>query len=325
MTAPWWAPFPAAEARIRCGTADHVLRWAEGRLSATGHADADGELVLAALGGDKPQCVAMLEAWGAHAADLDVLALGPRCPADELAVTWELVDHLRASLGPAARSVPMRPGPAPGPASRGPGTAPGPAGARPRAYAVPGTGSPGGSRPMARPIRGMPGRPALSRAGAGPGPARGTAVPVRAGPPLPAAPVRPGRLGLDRGCARGRTPGARQRAGRPGRCPGRRLAPAAGPWLGLDPDAVQATVHHGPGWGRVERDGPALRAALPLSWLARIWAPGFPVVNGHLVVDVLEVSGPRVQVLGLPAPEAEPAVLSIQADGENWSWARGER
>ncbi len=65
----------------------------EGRLSAAGHADADGELVLAALGGDKAECVAMLEAWGAHAADLDVLALGPRSPADELAVTWELVDN----------------------------------------------------------------------------------------------------------------------------------------------------------------------------------------------------------------------------------------
>ena len=325
MTPPWWAPFPVAKARIRCGTADHVLRWAEGRLSATGHADAEGELVLAALGGDKPECVALLEAWGVHAADLDVLALGPRCPADELAVTWELVDHLRASLGPAARSVPMRPGPAPGPASRGPGTAPGPAGSRPRAYAVPGTGSPGGPRPMARPIRGMPGRrlsPEQERA-------RDQRVELLSLFAL----GRPFQLRLSAQVASAWTAGAPAGAPQgPGSAPAAlaaalagRLAPAAGPWLGLDPDAVQATVHQGPGWGRVERDGPALRAALPLSWLARIWAPGFPVVDGHLVVDVLEVSGPRVQVLGLPAPEAEPAVLSIQADGENWSRARGER
>ena len=103
-----------------------------------------------------------------------------------------------------------------------------------------------------------------------------------------------------------------------------RLAPAAGPWAGLDPDAVRATLHEGPGWGSAERDGPGLRAALPLSWLARVWAPGFPVAGGHLIVDVLAGRWPRVQVLGLPAPGAEPAVLSIQADGEHWSLARGE-
>jgi len=96
---PWWAALPAVETRIRCGTGEHVLRWSQGRLHAADHRDAEGELVLAALGGDKAECVAMLEAWGAHADDLDVLALGPRSPADELAVTWELVDQLRAAFG----------------------------------------------------------------------------------------------------------------------------------------------------------------------------------------------------------------------------------
>jgi hypothetical protein len=84
-------------------------------------------------------------------------------------------------------------------------------------------------------------------------------------------------------------------------------------------------LHEGPGWGTAERDGTGLRAALPLSWLARVWAPGFPVVDGHLIVDVVAGSWPQVQVLGLPAPGAEPAVLSIRADGEHWSRARGER
>ena len=125
---PWWAALPPAETRIRCGPGEHVLRWADGRLQALDHDDIEGDLVLAALGGDKAGCVAMLEAWGTHADDLDVLALGPRSPADELAVTAELVDELRAALGPAPRSVPMRPWPAPGPASAGgPGRAhPGP-------------------------------------------------------------------------------------------------------------------------------------------------------------------------------------------------------
>jgi hypothetical protein len=325
VTPPWWAAFPATEARIRCGTGEHVLRWADGQLSAASHADAEGELVLAALGGDRAECVAMLEAWGAHAADLDVLALGPRSPADELAVTWELVDELRALSGPAARSVPMRPGPAPGPSSRGPGTAPGPVGSRPRAYAAPGTGPPVGSRPMARPIRGMPGRrlsPEQERARAQRVEllslfALGRAFQLRLSAQVASA------------WSAGAPAGAANRPGsvRPALTAALagRLAPAAGPWLGLDPDAIQATMHEGPGWGRVTRDGPGLWAALPLSWLARVWAPGFPVVDGHLVVEVLEISWPQVQVLGLPAPGAEPAVLSIQPDGEHWSRARGER
>ena len=328
MRRAWWAAFPPSEARIRCGTGEHVLRWADGRLSSAAHDDTEGELVLAALGGEKAECVATMEAWGAHTDDLDVLALGPRSPADDLAVTWELVDELRAALGPAARSVPMRPGPAPGAGRAGPGTVSGPPGPQPGpvAYAVPGSGSlRGGPRPGARPLRGLPvrrlspdqeraraqrvellslfalGRPFQQRLSAqvaaawsDGGPARGSRDPARAQPALIAA-----------------------LAGR--------LAPAAGPWLGVDPDAVQGALHEGPGWGTVERDGTGLRAALPLSWLARVWAPGFPVVDGHLIIDAVEGSWPQVQVLGLPAPGAEPAVLSIRADGEHWSRARGER
>jgi hypothetical protein len=306
---PWWAALPAVETRIRCGTGEHVLRWSQGRLHAADHPDAEGELVLAALGGDKAECVAMLEAWGAHADDLDVLALGPRSPADELAVTWELVDELRAAFGRRSGSVPMRPGPAPG---GGAGTA--------LSYAAPSRGA----RPAARVVRGMPMRrltPEQERAQARraellslfalgrdfqqrlsaqvvsawseDGPPAGPREPDQARPALVAALTG-------------------------------RLAPAAGPWAGVDPDAVRAALHDGPGWGSVERDGTGLRAALPLSWLARVWAPGFPVVGGHLIVDVLAGSWPRVQVLGLPAPGAEPAVLSIQANGEHWSLARGE-
>ena len=143
MRPPWWAALPAVETRIRCGTGEHVLRWSEGRLHAADHPDAEGELVLAALGGDKAECVAMLEAWGAHADDLDVLALGPRSPADELAVTWELVDELRAAFGRRPGSAPMRPGPAPG-GGAGTFSASG--------YSAP----PRGARPAARVVRGMP-------------------------------------------------------------------------------------------------------------------------------------------------------------------------
>ena len=111
MTAPWWAGLPPAASQVSCGTGQHVLRWADGQLTAADHADAEGELVLAALGGAKSECVALVEAWGAHAADLDVLALGPRSPADQLAVTWDLVRSLRSAISP-------QPGLPPGAAQR---------------------------------------------------------------------------------------------------------------------------------------------------------------------------------------------------------------
>ena len=311
MRPPWWAALPAVETRIRCGPGEHVLRWSEGRLHAADHPDAEGELVLAALGGDKAECVAMLEAWGAHADDLDVLALGPRSPADELAVTWELVDQLRAASGQRPGSAPMRPGPAPG---AGPGTFPA------SGYPAP----PRGARPAARVVRGMPMRrltPEQERARARRAELLSLFALGRDFQPRLSAQVASAWSGDEPDAARPEPGPARPAlvAALTGR-----LAPAAGPWAGLDPDAVRATLHEGPGWGRAERDGPGLRAALPLSWLARVWAPGFPVAGGHLIVDVLAGRWPRVQVLGLPAPGAEPAVLSIQADGEHWSLARGE-
>jgi hypothetical protein len=308
---PWWAALPAAETRIRCGTGEHVLRWSRGRLHAADHPDAEGELVLAALGGDKAECVAMLEAWGAHADDLDVLALGPRSPADELAVTWELVDELRAALSRRPGSAPMRPGPAPGGAA---GTF------SASSYPAP----PPGARAAARIVRGMPMRrltPEQERAQARRAELLSLFALGRDFQPRLSAQVVSAWSG-DGPSAGWREPGS-ARPALVAALTGR-LAPAAGPWAGLDPDAVRAALHDGPGWGSAERDGPELRAALPLSWLARVWAPGFPVAGGHLIVDVLAGSWPRVQVLGLPAPGSEPAVLSIQADGEHWSLARRE-
>ena len=45
---PWWALLPPAQAEVSCGEQTHRLLWAEGRLTATDHPDAEGELVLAA-------------------------------------------------------------------------------------------------------------------------------------------------------------------------------------------------------------------------------------------------------------------------------------
>jgi hypothetical protein len=260
------------------------MRWADGQLTAADHADAEGELVLAALGGDKSECVAMAEAWGAHADDLDVLALGPRSPDDQLAVTWDLVHSLRSAASP------QRGGPGP---------------RRPAA---------GRLRPRSLPMRQV--SPELQRAQA----RRAELM---------------GLFALGRGFqlalsgtvaaawAAGPAPGRDLAAARPaltGALAGR-LAPAAARWLGIDPGAVCAELHEGPGWGTVELAGLTLRAALPVRWLAAVWAAGCPVVDRHLVVDVLSVTWPQAQVLALRRPGAPPAVLSIRYDGEHWAVA----
>jgi hypothetical protein len=291
VSAPWWAALRPALSQISCGTGQHVIRWADGQLTAADHADAEGELVLAALGGDKSECVALVEAWGAHAADLDVLALGPRSPADRLAVTWELVRSLRSAISPQAGPPGLRPGQA---QRHGRPVIP----LRPRSLPMRQV-SPEAQRAQAQRAElvslfalGQDFQLALS----------GTVAATWSAGPAP---------GRDLAAARPALTGAL--AGR--------LAPAAASWLGIGPEAVRVTLHDGPGWGTVELAGRTLRAALPLHWLAAVWAAGIPVVGGHLVVDVLTAGWPQAQVRALPEPGAAPIVLSIRYDGEHWSVA----
>jgi hypothetical protein len=292
MSPPWWATVQAVETRIRCGTGEHVLRWQDGRLVPADHPDAESELVLAALGGDKAECVSMAEAWGGHSDDLDVLVLGPRSPADELAVSWELVEGLRS--GPSARS------------STG-------------LVGYTGLGASGGFGvgpvPHSMPMRRVAGQDSPARA------RREELLSL-----LALGPAFQLRLSATVAAAwsAGGSPGGGQATARPTLIAALtgRLAPAAGSWLGIDPGNVRAALHEGPGWGSVTRDGSTLRAALPLSWLASVWAAGFPVIGGHLVVSVLDVTWPQARVLGLPQPDADPAVLSIRHDGEHWTRAR---
>jgi hypothetical protein len=100
-----------------------------------------------------------------------------------------------------------------------------------------------------------------------------------------------------------------------------RFAPAAGQWLGIDPDAVTVTSYEGPGWGALEVTGTGasrrLRAWLPVGWLADVWACGLAVLGGHLVVAVAEPGYPRARVLALPAPGTEPIATTIRAAGES--------
>jgi hypothetical protein len=293
VSAPWWAALPPAQSQISCGAGQHLLRWADGELTAADHPDAEGELVLAALGGDKSECVTLVEAWGAHADDLDVLALGPRSPADQLTVTWELVRGLRSAISPQPGQPPAQP-----------------------------------ARPGQR-----PGRPLAGRLRPRSLPMRQVSPEVRQAQARRAELIGLFALGRDFQLALSGTVAAAWSAGP---APGRdlaaarpalaaalagRLAPAAASWLGIDPEAVRAELHDGPGWGTVELTGGTLRATLPVRWLAAVWAAGCPVVDGHLVVDVLAAAWPQAQVRALTRPGAAPAVRSIRYDGEHWSVA----
>jgi hypothetical protein len=60
-----------------------------------------------------------------------------------------------------------------------------------------------------------------------------------------------------------------------------------------------------------------LRAALPVGWLADVWACGLAVVAGHLVVAVEEPGHPRAKVLALSAPGSEPVAIEVHATGSD--------
>src|SRR5208282_6592572 len=80
---------------VSCGEHTHQLRWGEGTLIALNHPDAEGERVLAALGGDRSECMDLVEFWGALGDDLEVLAIGPRSSDDELTLDPAEIAQLR--------------------------------------------------------------------------------------------------------------------------------------------------------------------------------------------------------------------------------------
>ena len=105
----WFDSLPPADATAPCGTGRHTVRWQAGQLTLPAHPDAEAEMVLGALGGDKPGCVALAETWARHADDLAVLTAGPRRTADPVSVGWDEVAEQRANLPtfPVSRTPPM--------------------------------------------------------------------------------------------------------------------------------------------------------------------------------------------------------------------------
>ena len=63
---PWFNCLPGCETQVPCGRSTHAFRWEAGSLRLPEHPDAEGELVLAALGGEKARCIELAQAWGRH-------------------------------------------------------------------------------------------------------------------------------------------------------------------------------------------------------------------------------------------------------------------
>lgn len=277
----WYLSLPPAEAHVPCGAATHVVRWEAGRLALTAHPDADAEVVLAALGGTQPRCVAISQTWARHAADLDVLTLGPRSPADEITASWQEAEAHRASWFGLFTTERLPPG-------------------------IPGISRAGGGR-----------RPWLAPQSATAELSRRAQARIELLELLALGPAFQFRLAgtVAAGWA---ADGSSRRPEMTAALSGR-FAPAAHDWLGIDPDAVHVTALdaaepalevHGTGPGR------RLRASLPASWLASVWACGLAVIGGHLVIGVEQPGWPRARVLALSAPGAPPLPLDVVASGE---------
>ena len=285
----WFDSLPPAEVTVPCGAGAHTVRWTAGQLTLPAHPDAEAELVLGALGGDKPECVTLTETWARHAADLAVLTTGPRCAADRVHVDRDEVAAQRASLPPGwtqAVSVPL--------VARLTGPAvPGRATLRPLGYGIDET-----RRRQVDLIE------LLELLALGP------EFQFRLSGTVSAAWAAPDRAG--------------ERAGRGPAFAAAltgRLAPAAGDWLGIAPDAVTVTPHEGPGWGTLAVTGTGtarrLHASLPVGWLADVWACGMAVAGGHLVVAVDEPGYPLARVRAVPAPGAEPVAVTVRAERDD--------
>jgi hypothetical protein len=281
----WFDCLPGCEVQVPCGQDRHAIRWEAGSLLLPEHRDAEAELVLAALGGEKARCVELAEAWGRHVADLSVLAIGPRGPDDDVDVTWDDVAEAAAQASDPGVSF----------LSYGAPTRP----------ALARLASPPGSTPpsvaaMRRQIMQEAEQARQRRMDMLSLLALGYGFQVR--------------LAGHVAAAHEDSPGPAARPALAAAIAGR-LAPVAERWLGIDPAQVVVSPHHGPGWGSVELTGRGqerrLQVSLPTGWLTRVWACGLALAGGHLVVAVQRAGWPDAQVLGLRAPGAEPVPLQV--------------
>jgi hypothetical protein len=337
---PWWAAFGPADTSLRCGGSTHRVRWADGTLHALDHPDAEGELVLAALGGDTTPCLDLVMAWGRRSDDLTALTVGPRSPDDKVTIPAEILGWATAASGAPAGYHGL---------------------GNPQARAV----SIGGTISQHQPAaskRTFTFWPAKARRVASyglvsyrgrlaPRPAAGSGLmggwigfaPGGWTHPLGDGETQEAQAELVRLLALGPAfqfrlsaavahawsadgeQAARADQARPALTAALtgRLAPAAARWLDIDPGEVQASIHDGDGWGELELSQTGgtgrLQARMPVRWLASVWAPGLAVVDQHLVVSVVDAAWPTARVLALRSPGSHPVELSIRQDKGHWS------
>jgi hypothetical protein len=319
---PWWALLPPAQTGVSCGGHTHQLRWSEGTLTALDHPDVEGERVLAALGGGRCECIDLVESWSAHGDDLEALAIGPRSAADKLTIgpdeieqlqgggMWRPPAHgsvlsyarlrphatlparLRARLTPHRATQPRVSALFSGSHSAGSGSA----------FVISGPGTPG-----------QPERGAERRAGLLSLLALGGEFQFRLSATVAAAWADGGSRAGDAATRRPALVAAL--AGR--------VAPAAAAWLGSEPDLVDVVPHEGPDWGRLQATGTGserkVSVALPVGWLASVWAAGLAVTAGHLIVAITGAAWPDATVLGVPEPGANPVILKLRAADGAWT------
>jgi hypothetical protein len=272
----WFDSLAPADTQVPCGGGMHPVRWEAGRLTLTAHPDAEAELVLGALGGDKPGCVRLAETWARHAGDLAVLTIGPRCDTDRVRVDWAQVEEIRGQLPPGSTQPTL-----------------------PRAtiQSIPRLPGPGMEGIIRRQIQQIELLELLALGEEFQFRLAGTVIAAWAGPDRRDDRAR--RRPELSGALTGRlAPAAREWLGiEPDMVT---VTPHEGPGWG----SLRVT---GDGRGR------RLTASLPLSWLAEVWTCGLAVVGGHLVVAVEEPGYPVAGVLALPAPAAEPVRLRARA------------
>jgi len=303
---PWFSCLPGCETEVPCGTGRHTVCWEAGSLRLPSHADAEGELVLAALGGEKARCVEVAEAWARHADDLSVLAIGPRDAADEIAVSWDdVAAAAQANLGPRPANLPGLGGqPRPRPLASLPGPTMARVAARHRQMQEEALAAQRrrndilsllalGYGFQVRLIGQVAATHAVRLEGRDGSAGHARTTPLA--PPEGGEQVRPALVAAITG----------------------RLAPVAEEWLGIDPDQVVVSLHSGRSWGSTQLTGYGaarrLRVSLPAGWLASVWACGLARVGRHLIVRVEQPGWPTARVLGVRAPGGAPEPLDVHA------------
>jgi hypothetical protein len=269
---PWYQSFPPADAYVPCAGQWHEIQFHNGELQLPGHPDAEAELVLAALGGDIPECVEVAQAWNHRKTDVGLLMVLPRSAQDRITVSWNDVETFES---PQRGSVTLSGGAAMSIPTSLPPNAP------PRLRQMRDEALRGRARHLELlrllalghefQVR-LAGCIAANAGDASPG---GSKTPGESSPALAAA-----------------------LAGR--------AAPVVARWLDINPDDVTVAVHEGPGWGSVFAADDEAWVALPVSWLWEVWACGVELADGQLVVAVNEPGWPEARVLALREPGEKP-------------------